>query len=103
MGTKTIESNGKRMILKTVQIILGGLYVLVMLFYLSVILPEYLTCVDCNTEGAMRTDFLGDSVQCFGDSKVFGQVLFDFSTLTIVGFSVLLVVLFLWRRFKSNT
>ena len=51
---------------------------LFILFYLSIILPEYFAFVDCDPEGAMGTDFWVDAVQCFGDNKEYGQVLFDF-------------------------
>ncbi|GAA4179991.1 MULTISPECIES: hypothetical protein [Sphingobacterium] len=98
MGARAIKNNVGINILKVVQVILGGIYILVILFYLGLIVPEYLACVGCDTEGAMGTDIWGDSVQCFGDSKVFGQVLFDLSTVIIVGLSVILSLLFLWRN-----
>ncbi|RKE55519.1 hypothetical protein [Sphingobacterium detergens] len=98
MGARAIKNNVGINILKVVQVILGGIYILVILFYLGLIVPEYLACVGCDTEGAMGTDIWGDSVQCFGDSKVFGQVLFDLSTMIIVGLSTILYLLFLWRN-----
>lgn len=102
MGAGVIKDNVGFNILKVAQVILGGIYVLVILFYLGLIVPEYLACVGCDTEGAMGTDIWGDSVQCFGDSKVFGQVLFDLSTMIIAGLSVVLILLFLWRNLMSR-
>lgn len=102
MGAGAIKNNVGVNILRVSQVIVGGIYGLLVLFYLGLIVPEYLACVGCDTEGAMGTDIWGDSVQCFGDSKAFGQVLFDLSTMIIVGLSLVLILLFLWRNLISR-
>ena len=56
MGVETIEDNLGVNILKVAQVIIGGIYVLFILLYVGLIVPEYLACVNCDTEGAMGTD-----------------------------------------------
>lgn len=102
MGTGPIKDKVGANIFKVAQVIVGGIYVLFILLYLGLIVPEYLACVNCDTEGAIGTNIWGDSVQCFGDSKAFGQIMFDVSTMIIVGLSVVLILLFLWRNLMSR-
>jgi hypothetical protein len=102
MGTGAIKDKVGVNILKVAQVIVGGIYILFILLYLGLIVPEYLACINCDKEGAMGTNIWDDSVQCFGDSKAFGQVMFDVSTMTIVGLSVVLILLFLWRNLISR-
>jgi len=56
----------------------------------------------------MGTDIWGNSVQCFGDSKVFGEAIFQFSSFMVSGLTFVLIINFLWtyylkRNAKINT
>ncbi len=58
--------------------------------------------------GAMGTDIWGNSVQCFGDSKAFGEAIFQFSSFLVSGLTAVLIVIFLRayylkRNAKINT
>ncbi len=95
--------NNKDMgILRVIQVFLGSFYLLLILFYLGIIVPEYFACVNCHTEGAMGIDIWGDQIKCFGDSKAFGKVLFDLSSVIVAGLSTVLIFLFFWKKMKFN-
>ncbi|KMQ68770.1 hypothetical protein ACM39_05635 [Chryseobacterium sp. FH2] len=93
----------KLKILKAVKIILLTIYIPVLLFYSGIVLPEYLACVNCNSEGAMGTDIWGDEVQCFGESKVFGEIIFQFLSMIVVGWSVVLIIVFFFIHHLKKT
>ncbi len=58
-----------------------------------IILPEYWACRKCIYEGAMGTDAWGNSVQCFGDSKAFGEVIVQFWSFLGSGVTAALIII----------
>ena len=80
--------------IKVIKLVLLTLYGILLPIYLGLIFPEYLACRKCTSEGAIGIDIWGSPVQCFGDSKVFGEVFFQFSSVLVGGLSTLLMVVF---------
>lgn len=78
-------------LVRAIKIILLTCYGILMPIYLGIILPEYWACRKCIYEGAMGTDIWGNSVQCFGDSKAFGEVIFQFSSFLVSGLTAALI------------
>jgi len=78
---------------------------IILLTCYGILLPIYRKCI---YEGAMGTDIWGNSVQCFGDSKAFGEAIFQFSSFLVSGLTAVLIVIFLRayylkRNAKINT
>ncbi len=93
----------KLKILKIIKIVLLIIFVPILFFYLAIIVPEYLACINCVYEGEMGTDIWGNEVQCFGESKAFGEAFFQMFTLIISVFlAILLTVLFLTYRIRKS-
>lgn len=84
----------KLKILKIIKITLLIVFIPILLFYFGIVLPEYLACINCNSEGAMGRDIWGSEVQCFGDSKEFGEAFFHFSSIILFIFITILTILF---------
>ena len=73
------------------------------LFFLLLVVPEYVACLKLNSEGAMGTDIWGGEVQCFGESKEFGAVFFQMLSAVIAILLVLLIgVLYFINKLKRN-
>ncbi len=95
-------------LIRAITIILLTCYGILLPIYLGIICPEYWACRKCIYEGAMGTDIWGNSVQCFGDSKAFGEAIFQFSSFLVSGLTAVLIVIFLRayylkRNAKINT
>lgn len=89
--------------MKIIKILLLIFYIPILLFYLGLVVPEYLACINCVYEGEMGVDIWGNEVQCFGESKELGQAFFQLASLIITGFTIVLVCLFLYDyRLKRN-
>ena len=86
--TLKMKIEEKLRILKIIKIILLIIFTPIFLFYLIIVLPEYLACINCVYEGEMGTDIWGNEIQCFGESKEFGKVFFQLLTLIIGAFSI---------------
>ncbi|MFC4212958.1 hypothetical protein ACFOWA_17315 [Pedobacter lithocola] len=98
-----MNTTQKLKILKVIKIILLIVFIPIILFYLGIILPEYLACVNCNYEGAMGVDIWGNEVQCFGESKDFSEVFFQLASIIVAGFSIILfLILFLFIGLKKT-
>lgn len=93
-----MTTHKKLQILNFIKIGLIVLFVPIFLFYLILVVPEYLACTNCYFEGEMGTDIWGDEIQCFGDSKELGEVFFQFSSEVVGVFLVLIVSIILIRR-----
>ncbi len=89
-----MNTRNKMKTIKVIKLVLLTLYGILLPIYLGLILPEYLACRKCTSEGAIGIDIWGSPVQCFGDSKVFSEALFQFSSVLVAGLSALLMVLF---------
>jgi len=79
---------------KVLKILLLVVYVPVLLFYLLMIVPEYLACINCVYEGEMGKDIWGREVQCYGESKAIGEAFFQMFSLIVGTISVLLLIVF---------
>ena len=101
--TLKMKIEEKLRILKIIKIILLIIFTPIFLFYLIIVLPEYLACINCVYEGEMGTDIWGNEIQCFGESKEFGKVFFQLLTLIIGAFSIVLTIVFYFNRYlKEN-
>lgn len=89
-----MQTEEKLKMLKVISIILLVLFLPVLLLYLGVIVPEYLACANCIYEGCVGTDIWGSEVQCFGDSKAFGKMFFQLSSIVVAGLSIVSFILF---------
>jgi hypothetical protein len=87
-----MKASEKLKLLKVTKMILLICYISVLLFYLGLVLPEYLACVNCNYERAMGVDIWDNEIQCFGESKEFGKFFFQCSSMMLVGFTFVLVI-----------
>jgi hypothetical protein len=87
-----MTTSEKLKLLKVIKIILLICYTSVLLFYLGLVLPEYIACVNCNSERVMEVDIWGNEIQCFGESKEFGEFFFQCSSMMLVGFTFVLVI-----------
>ena len=90
-------------VLKAIRIVLLIICTPILLFYLGIVLPEYLACINCNSEGAMGKDIWGSEVQCFGESKEFGEFFFHFSSTILLLFITALTILFFVIHHLKNT
>jgi len=98
-----MTTTNKLKLLKTVKIVVLIIFVPILLFYLGIIIPEYLACVNCVYEGEMGTDIWGDEVQCFGESKELGEAFFQLVSIIIGAFSIILASLFSYNyHLKRN-
>lgn len=89
--------------LKFITILLLVIDIPFVLFFLALVLPEYLACINCDSDGAMGTDIWGGEVQCFGESKEFGELFFKLILLIISGLTILILAgFFLLNYFKKN-
>lgn len=93
-----MTTHKKLQLLHFIKIGLIVLFVPIFLFYLLIVIPEYLTCINCYFEGEMRTDIWGNEVQCFGESKEFSEIFFQFLSVVVVVFLVLIVGVILMRK-----
>jgi len=84
----------KLKILRIIKIVVLFVFVPILFFYLTIIVPEYLACINCVYEGEMGTDIWGSEVQCFGESKAFGEAFFQMFSLVISVFATILLLLF---------
>ncbi|EEI90233.1 hypothetical protein HMPREF0765_4184 [Sphingobacterium spiritivorum ATCC 33300] len=56
------------MIRKILFIFLLAVYALLLLFYLGLVVPEYLACTGCMYEGEKGIDIWGSEIDCSGES-----------------------------------
>lgn len=90
-----MKTENKLKILKIIRIALLIIFIPSLLFYLGIVLPEYLACCDEHkNETNIGVDFWGNQVDCIGESKEFGEFFFNVSTMFIVVFSITLAVAF---------
>jgi len=93
----------KLKILKIIKIVVLIIFAPILFFYLVIIVPEYLACINCVYEGEMGTDIWGSEVQCFGESKEFGEAFFQMFSLIISVFTIILLLFFfLSYQIKKN-
>ncbi|WP_406843685.1 hypothetical protein [Flavobacterium soyae] len=97
-----MTTSEKLKLLKVIKIILLIFYTSVILFYLGLVLPQYLACLNCNSGEAMEVDIWGNEVWCFGESKEFVEFFFQFSSIVTGGLTfVLLICCFLIHYLKK--
>ncbi|NRS89110.1 hypothetical protein HNQ02_002032 [Flavobacterium sp. 7E] len=84
----------KLKIIKRVIITLLVVYIPFILFYLGIVFPEYLACVNYEDEGISDRNNWGYENPCFGENKYIGESIFELFSLLILGFTVVLGILF---------
>ena len=90
-----MTTSNKLKILKIIRIALLIVFMPILLFYLGIIVPEYVACCDEHkNETNIGVDFWGNQVDCMGESKEFGEFFFNLSTMIIAVFSITLAVVF---------
>ncbi len=87
--------------MKIIKILLLIFYISILLFYSGLVVPKYLTCINCVYEGEMGVDIWGNEVQCFGENKEIGKAFFQILSLFIAGFTIVLACLFLHYNNKK--
>lgn len=91
----------KLQILKILKFGLLAIFVPIFLFYIAIVVPEYLACMNYHFEGEMGTDIWGNEVQCFGESKEFGEFFFEFLCEVLILILVLIGLVF-WMGTRMN-
>lgn len=90
-------------ILKTVKIVVVIILIPIIVFYLGIIVPEYLACDKIMFEGQNGIDVWGSEIDCDCENQAFGEAFFQMFSLIISGFLVILLsVLFLSFRINKS-
>ena len=89
--------------LKIIKIIVQIIFIPMLIFHLTIIVPEYLACDKTMFEGESGIDIWGSEIDCNCESQAFGEMFFQMVTLVIIALSVLLFIIFsLIFRIKKN-
>ena len=80
--------------LKIIKIIVLLIFVPILIFYLAIIVPEYLACDKTIFEGENGIDIWRSEIDCNCESQAFGEMFFQMVSLVIIAFSVLLFIIF---------
>lgn len=80
--------------LKSLKIIVLLALILCFLFYLGVILPEYLACDKTMFEGEKGVNFFGFEVDCNAENQEIGDGFFKLNTLIIIVLSLFLLLIY---------
>ncbi|MGJ1269809.1 hypothetical protein ACR78F_20380 [Sphingobacterium spiritivorum] len=92
------------MIRKILFIFLLAVYALLLLFYLGLVVPEYLACADCMYEGEKGIDLWGSEIDCSGENRSVGEAFFQLLSVVLTVYSILIIfIIYLIRRSKFNT
>ncbi len=98
-----MTTTNKLKILKIIQIVVLIILLPIFLFYLGIVVPEYLACDKSMFEGQKGVDIWGSEVDCSGENQAFGEAFFQLFSLIISGFlAILLTVLFLTYRIRKS-
>ena len=94
----------KLKILKIIKFIVLIIFIPILLFYLAVIVPEYLACDKTMFEGENGIDIWGSEIDCNCESQAFGEMFFQMVSIIIIAFLVLLFIIFssIFRIQKST-
>lgn len=82
----------KLRLIKVIKILLLTVYFPALAVYLGVFVPEHLACAGINEDGAIGINIWGGEVQCFGESGDLGRGLFQFFSLVISGFTLIMII-----------
>lgn len=97
-----MTSTNNLKILKTVKIVVVIILIPIIVFYLGIIVPEYLACDKTMFEGQNGIDVWGSEIDCDCENQAFGEVIFQMFSLIICGFlAILLAVLVLSFRINK--
>lgn len=88
-------------ILKWSSIFLLVALVLVFLFYILLIVPEYAACTGSMFEGEQSTTIWGNTIDCHGESKAFGEAFFQMMSTLLVAMTTVLIILY-WIYLKMK-
>lgn len=93
----------KLRLLKVTKILLLTVYIPALAVYLGIFVPEYLACAGINEDGAVGINIWGGEVQCFGESGDLAKGLFQFFSLIISGFTLIMIsYLIIYYKFKKH-
>jgi hypothetical protein len=84
----------KLKILKIIKIPVLIIFVPILLFYLGIIVPEYLACDKTMFEGQNGVDIWGSEIDCNCESQAFGEAFFQMFSLIIGIFTIILFLAF---------
>lgn len=84
----------KLKILKIIKIAVLIIFVPILLFYLGIIVPEYLACDKTMFEEQNGIDIWGSEIDCNCESQAFGEVFFQMFSLIIGVFTTILFLVF---------
>ena len=89
--------------LKIIKIVVLFIFVPILLFYLTIIVPEYLACDKTMFEGQKGVDIWGSEIDCGGENQAFGEAFFQMVSLilSVLSFILLLVFFFTYQIKKS--
>lgn len=90
-------------ILRIIKIVLLIIFLPILLFYLGIILPEYLACDKTMFEGQKGVDFWGSEINCDCENQEFGEAFFQMFSLILSFLSVVLILLFSVSYYIKNT
>lgn len=90
--------------LKIMKIIVLMVFIPIFLFYLAIIVPEYLACDKTMFDGQNGIDIWGSEIDCNCESQAFGEMFFQMVSIVIIAFLVLLFIIFssIFRIQKST-
>lgn len=92
------------MIRKILFIFLLAVYALLLLFYLGLVVPEYLACTGCMYEGEKGIDIWGSEIDCSGESRAVGEGFFQLFSIVVSIYSIIIIfIIYRIRRQKLNT
>ena len=98
-----MQTKVKLKILKGFLILVFILFFIILLFYLGIIVPEYLACDKLIHDGENGIDIWGSGVDCRCESKAFGEAFFQLFSIVIFISSLVLVTIYVYfRKFKRN-
>ncbi len=89
-----MTTTDKLQILKIIKFIVVIIFIPILLFYMAIIVPEYLACDKTMFEGQNGVDIWGSEIDCNCESQAFGEMFFQMVSIVIIAFLLLLIRLF---------
>lgn len=90
------------MIRKILFIFLLTVYAVLLIFYLGLVVPEYLACTSCMYEGEKVMDIWGSEVDCSGENQAVGEAFFQLLSIVLTLYSILIIFIIYWmKRFNK--
>lgn len=80
--------------LKAIKIIVLIIYIPFLLFYIGILIPEYLAYLNCVYEGDLTNDIWGNEIHCYGENKYLAESIFQLFSIIFGIFTVVLLLIF---------